>query len=42
MYGRFAAKAAGGPTVASAFKEYAADEQGHLKTLSYELDQVKR
>ncbi len=42
MYGQFAAKAAGDPAVASALKEYAADEQGHLKTFSYELDHVKR
>ncbi len=41
MYGQFAAKAAGDPTAATAFKEYAADEQGHLKTFSYELDHVK-
>jgi hypothetical protein len=41
MYGQFATTAAGDPATASAFKEYRADEQGHLKVFSYELQHVK-
>jgi hypothetical protein len=41
MYGQFAAKAAGDPATASAFKEYRADEQGHLKVFSYQLQHLK-